>query len=273
MPYMSNKIRFNLFGGGFQHAKSSTLWKESRNIIWDFNSLINERTFYVDEFIEYGLQDKKSKFKYGLILESNVLIPQVRNMCILKHKQLKEQYEYIFTHDKVLLQIDPELFKFCPANGTWINNPRFYSKTKLVSMVCSNKQNTVLQRYRVNYANKFKESLDLYGRGFKEIASKEEALSEYMFSICIENDAYESYYTEKILDCFACGTIPVYLGTPDIGNYFNHDGIVILDDKFNLNDLTPELYHAKILAITENLEKVQEYFTVEDWMYQKYFIY
>ena len=34
-----------------------------------------------------------------------------------------------------------------------------------------------------------------------------------MFSVCIENDVYDTYFTEKILDCFATGTIPIYKGT------------------------------------------------------------
>lgn len=39
-----------------------------------------------------------------------------------------------------------------------------------------------------------------------------------------------TYFTEKILDCFTTGTIPIYQGAPDIGDYCNAEGIVVIDD-------------------------------------------
>ena len=50
-----------------------------------------------------------------------------------------------------------------------------------------------------------------------------------MFSVTIENDKYETYYTEKLTDCFATGTIPIYWGCLNISQYFNPKGIVILN--------------------------------------------
>ena len=48
------------------------------------------------------------------------------------------------------------------------------------------------------------------------VASKAEVLSRYTFAICFENMVLERWITEKIFDCFLAGTIPVYLGAPDI---------------------------------------------------------
>ena len=45
---------------------------------------------------------------------------------------------------------------------------------------------------------------------------KMEVLSQYKFAICYENAPYNGYVTEKIYDCLAAGTIPIYLGAPDI---------------------------------------------------------
>lgn len=44
-------------------------------------------------------------------------------------------------------------------------------------------------------------------------------LSQYKFSLCFENTSFPGYITEKIFDCFFAGTIPVYLGAPDISDY------------------------------------------------------
>lgn len=262
--------KFNLFGGGFQHVKSTTLGKEAINIEWDYNSFENDETFYVDYAIKSGISDTKSKTKYGLFLESKYITPGLEDFCISNLNILKKEYKNIFTHNKKLLDLDGDLFKFCPANGTWISEPRIYNKTKLISMICSNKQMTELQRFRVSFANGNRNNLDLYGRGFNPLEEKEDGLRDYMFSVCIENGVYESYFTEKILDCFATGTIPIYLGTTDINNYFNSDGIILLTPDLDLRTLTKELYDSKISAILDNLEKVKDYYTVEDFIYKNY---
>jgi hypothetical protein len=115
--------------------------------------------------------------------------------------------------------------------------------------------------------NKIGDQVDLFGRGFNEIENKEEGLCDYMFSVVIENGFYQSYFTEKLLDCFATGTIPVYLGTSDISDYFNKDGIIDLTEEF---DVSEEIYYSKIDAIKENLEKIKTIEVLEDFIYMQY---
>ena len=88
-----------------------------------------------------------------------------------------------------------------------------------------------------------------------------------MFSVAIENGQYETYFTEKLLDCFATGTIPVYLGAPDIGKHFNMDGIIVLSDEF---DVSEEIYYNKIDSIKDNLERVKKMEILEDYIYLRY---
>jgi hypothetical protein len=92
-----------------------------------------------------------------------------------------------------------------------------------------------------------------------------------MYSVCVENDEHDTYFTEKILDTFATGTIPIYKGTRKVVDHFNENGILFLDD-INLNDLTPELYYSKIDAVKENFEKVLSLNVLENYMYDKYII-
>lgn len=51
------------------------------------------------------------------------------------------------------------------------------------------------------------------------VASKADVLSRYTFAICFENMVLERWITEKIFDCFFAGTIPIYLGAPDIARW------------------------------------------------------
>jgi len=89
-----------------------------------------------------------------------------------------------------------------------------------------------------------------------------------MFSIAIENASYETYFTEKLLDCFATGTIPVYYGAPNIGEHFNKDGIIDLSEEFDVSD---EIYYSKMDAIKENLEKTKKMEILEDFIWETYF--
>lgn len=52
-----------------------------------------------------------------------------------------------------------------------------------------------------------------------EVSSKKSSLSKYKFSICFENRKnLPGFLTEKIFDCFAAGTIPVYWGASNIND-------------------------------------------------------
>jgi hypothetical protein len=44
-------------------------------------------------------------------------------------------------------------------------------------------------------------------------------MNEFRFAICFENCSFPGYVTEKILDCFLAGVIPVYYGAPDIEEF------------------------------------------------------
>jgi hypothetical protein len=138
-------------------------------------------------------------------------------------------------------------------------------------MIASNKQMCEGHMRRLQFVQKFRDKLDFYGRGFNEIQCKEDGLRDYMFSVGIENAVYDCYFTEKLTDCFACGTIPIFYGSRGVTEYFNEDGIIFLDDEFDLSSLTPDLYYSKMDAVKENLERAIEFPIAEDYLYQTYF--
>jgi hypothetical protein len=51
------------------------------------------------------------------------------------------------------------------------------------------------------------------------VGSKIETFAGYTFAICFENMVMQGWVTEKIFDCLVAGTIPVYLGAPDIDDW------------------------------------------------------
>ena len=212
--------KYNLHGGGFQHAYSSTYWKKPTKLQWMYGSNEEPETFYVDDGIPVALDPEhkaNGKTKYGWILESRFISQPAVDTIKENLDEYLSVYKYIFTHHKELLILSDQ-FKWCPAYGTYIDDIKLYDKSKVCSMVASGKSSTALHRLRCDILQKLKSSpyVDIYGRDINPIDNKEDGLCDYMFSIAIENDSYETYYTEKILDCFATGTVPIYIGVPDI---------------------------------------------------------
>jgi|TARA_R110002073_G_scaffold223993_3_gene384208 hypothetical protein len=89
------------------------------------------------------------------------------------------------------------------------------------------------------------------GEGKKEIWNRKS-----MFHIAIENSRNLNYYTDKIVDCFATKTIPIYWGAPNIADYFNKEGIITFENEEDLkeilNNLTERDYINRLEAIEEN---------------------
>lgn len=48
--------------------------------------------------------------------------------------------------------------------------------------------------------------------------SKAEIMQRSKFTLCVENTQYPGCMTEKMIDCFRFGSMPLYLGPPDIGD-------------------------------------------------------
>lgn len=264
------KLKLNLVGDSFSHLSGgnkgySVHGKESQYIEWIRDGSAGE-TVYVDEGMETAFADARPGLKYGWLLESRFVVPDIVARIKADPRRYLETFALIFTHDSELLALDPK-FRWCPASGYWIEEPKLYPKSKLVSMIASNKAMTDGHRIRLAWVQKLKGKADVYGRGFNEIARKEQGLCDYMFSVAIENGCYTSYFTEKILDCFATGTIPVYLGTPDIGDYFNRDGIIDLTEDLRV---TPELYRERLDAVRDNFERVQQYAALEDFIFLRH---
>jgi hypothetical protein len=190
--------------------------------------------------------------------------------------KIVDSYDEIYVSDKHWCQFSPKIkFCFAGSNSPWVKEPKIYEKTKLTSMIASAKVITHGHQIRHSIANKFKDKIDVYGgaAGSKRFGGgtwpdKSEAMNDYMFSIVIENDSYSTYFTEKITDCFATGTIPIYWGAPEIGDYFNMDGIILYTPDFDISILTPELYKSKMSAVLDNLERVKSMDMADDFLYK-----
>ncbi len=78
--------------------------------------------------------------------------------------------------------------------------------------------------------------------------NKIEVLREHYFALCIENVRWPGYVTEKIIDCFVAGTIPIYYGAPDVKNIIPSNAFIDLADFASWNDL---LMHINNLSLDQ----------------------
>ena len=264
-----SKYKINLFCGDNLEPSSSAL-NATKHVQWVYDGS-GEVNIYVSQRALDALNDTSGKPTYIWLLESKQIIPQYYQWIIDNYEFVTSRVDGIFSCDKELCAKYPKISYSVINAVPWVQDRKVHEKTKLVSMIASNKRMCEGHARRLQFVDKFRDKLDFYGRGFNEISCKEDGLRDYMFSVGIENAVYDTYFTEKLTDCFACGTIPIFYGCKGVTEYFNEDGIIFLDDDFDLSTLTEDLYYSKMDAIKDNFERSINLPVAEDYLYTEYF--
>ena len=95
------------------------------------------------------------------------------------------------------------------------------------------------------------------------LIEKMAVLENYRFNVCLENVAYPGYVTEKIIDCFRAGTIPLYLGAPDIVDFVPADAYIDLSQHRDLPKLARWLANATAAECAPYLAAGQRFLASE----------
>ena len=264
----SNLKKVKIFDTNFSHANYSTDHQTSKFIEWyrDENLNLEDTTFFTDNFLNLNIGNSENRI--GWLLEPPSVNPYIYNFI----KTVNNNFKNVLTYNKDLLDIG-ENYLFYPHGGCWIpkEKQKIYEKNKLVSIISSNKKATYGHKLRHDIIDNFKDKIDTYGRGYKPIELKTEGLVDYRFSIVVENTKMDYYFTEKIIDCFMTGTIPIYYGCPSVDKFFDINGILVFDSIDDLEkilyNLTEEDYNEKYESIKNNFEKAKEFLISEDWLY------
>lgn len=85
------------------------------------------------------------------------------------------------------------------------------------------------------------------------VPDKKAFQEQYRFSLAFENTSFPGYTTEKILDAWAAGTIPIYYGDPGIIKDFNEKAMIVCRGRESLDEVLD-----KIKELEENTEKYLE---------------
>lgn len=127
-----------------------------------------------------------------------------------------------------------------------------WNKTKRFSTVCSSKRQrhtTHAQRFRfTQYLAQKYSAMDLYGHGIRPVNDKAETIRPYRYHLAIENYIGRHHITEKLMDVYLGGALPLYAGCPNANEYFPEESFISIE----LSDFDEAVY--KIIQIVESDE-------------------
>ena len=153
----------------------------------------------------------------------------------------------------------------------------FPAKTDDISIICSNKAMTRSHRRRLAFVEQLLRlnPMPRFGRGFHDLATKWEGLAPFRYSLAIENSQHDHYWTEKIADCFLAGTVPIYWGAPNIGEYFPAEAMIVLDSldpekaaRVIKAEATPEAYQRRLPALREAKRRILDDYNLFEVIHQ-----
>lgn len=268
-------LKYSIRDQLFSHAFSTSNWYKPTYFEWDFKNLDGEFIFLTDNNVfEVNNPELNNYKKYAWLVESPVVTPNSYTFV----EQNPHLFDKIFTHSEKILSNNNAYL--VPIGGCHLDEDEIglkYEKTKLISMMYSHKNFASGHGLRHTIAQKYHQFVDIMGSGVDgKHVKKIHSCKEYAFSIVIENCKDGFYFTEKIIDCFLSGTIPIYWGAPYVTQYFNKDGFFTfdtLDDLHNIitnQQMLVDFYNSHHAEIVENFEKALEFKIGEDYLYKQY---
>lgn len=132
---------------------------------------------------------------------------------------------------------------------------------------------TLTTKFYLSYRDKHKFPKDMQKNALPTDSKK--WIFNSQFNIAVENTAQEHYFTEKLLGCFISLTIPIYIGCPNIGDYFDTRGMFIAnsveDVKKICASITPKTYQQMLPYLKENKRRAEEFLTLETKVLDTFF--
>lgn len=258
--------------------------------------------FYIDEHIDdpdfWVVQGKGVRGTESCMVapENTILLTTEPKSVLVYPKSYINQFGTICScqeetkHDN--LKLGPAILPWFVGFKKLPNNELSYSltyddlmtnktpeKTKLISVITSNKAFTKGHLERIAFVEKLKayygDRLDVFGQGFNSFDDKWDVLAPYKYHIAIENSSQNYYWTEKISDCFLAETFPIYYGCKNLSDYFDNasfqsidiqdvDGAIKIIDRI-INDNT---FEKKREALKASKMKVLNEYNMFDYVAQ-----
>jgi hypothetical protein len=207
----------------------------------------------------------------GFVCEPEAFM-KARHAFIKNHMN----FDLLLTHDEEILKACPNA-RLCLYGTTWISKSVYEHidvsrKQPKISCVTGSKEFTPAHTYRkLLYANQLNIPLPI--RWFRSCYGdllpayqhnpivpsdpdgKVGLFLDFQFSLVIENSRQTHYFTEKLMDCLLTKTIPIYYGCPNIAEYFDTRGWILLET----TDMNELIAKASVLPNYEDFAEVIEH--------------
>lgn len=196
----------------------------------------------------------------AMVIEPMVMHARHVSLLRFTHRRF---FKLLSFHEALLDRVPNGLF--LPFGTTWV--PEYadldLTKTKHMSLIASAKRDHTghqLRHRMVEFAKSRALDVAVLGRGYVPFDAKSDGLAPYRYSIVIENVREKNYFSEKLVDAVLCETVPIYWGCPNIGDFFNTEGMILCETEEELQravveasaaqyeDLLPDLRAAKTQA-------------------------
>jgi hypothetical protein len=241
----------------------------------EFNSNTDAFLFYEQTVLDPRVYSKAPiEKRFGLLTEPSIGRPFAAQS--ISHV---DQFRAIFTHDPLLLSLHPK-YRRNLFGTSWVFNKEDLisapSKSKTISIITSNLSRLPGHKLRQSICKKLYQGqcgVDIFGRDIPWgtfIPDRRDAIAPYLFTIAIENCRKENYFTEKLIDPLVTRTVPIYWGCPNISDFLNTDGLIIIKNEsefwFQFERVMSDpfgIYESHKQAVEENCKLAIEKYNVK----------
>ena len=214
--------------------------------------------------------NENADYKILFLAEPLAILPTVSEGA------LRNAYKFdkIYTFTQSILDKYPtaELFEW---GASWLDFKDLkINKTNNVSFVTSSKSQSVGHKLRLDIFELLKRvdvsnGLQYYSHMSPPFHHRRNDFFETSkFHIAVENSKQKNYFTEKVIDCFASKTVPIYYGCPNIGDWFSMDGVITFNDIEELETIIKHLdadsYANRLEAVEKNYEIAKKFHSDND---------
>tara|TARA_B110000977_G_scaffold200330_1_gene290412 strand:- start:2478 stop:3416 length:939 start_codon:yes stop_codon:yes gene_type:complete len=186
-----------------------------------------------------------------------------------------KKYHYLFyaivTHDKEILKKHEVKCIFLPiAAPTLMPEKLDISNRKILCTYLYNSRKAMTEGHLIR--KNFAEIAQMHEANCKILNTKfgldkADFMFNTHFAIIIQNSRKDWYFSDMLLDCFACGVIPIYYGSKGYKHFFEAGGVVEIDDLSSLeailSKLTVQDYIDRVDFVKSNFLKVKEFYDVD----------
>ena len=208
--------------------------------------------------IQYSGEPKVYPYQnYSVVLFSDFTRNNIVDVPLFTYYIHNNNFLPALKNKPIITKVPPEFCCFIVSNGN------AHQRNKMFDVLNNYKRVHSLGKFNNNVGGHIK--ADYWTEDYRNI------LRNFKFIICFENSKFGTYITEKIVNPYLAGIVPIYWGTNHVFNIFNKNSMIYLEDESNYENVLN-----KVIELdnddTKYLEFVNRPFFNENYFNENYTI-